>query len=324
MMLQITRTTEETPLDRLRSLLDKADARIGSLETASPDQALELLRMLDDIESIHADLAAMGVDMRAEDTRLETVRLTLQRKAGLVLRLLRPHGGIAELREKYRASEQRWWWYLDHYEAEQRKRAVRGLMVGVGVIIAIIAFIAILFQTVLRPNPEAVARLNYTQQAQTAVQRGDLNEALHILDQAVTEFPNDGEILIWRGVVLSLLGRQADAQKSFAAARRAYPDEASYLVERSNIRLQAGDADGALADAQAAIVADPTSAQAYLMLGGAQEVKGQYQAALQSYSTAANLAAASNNTQLEAIAKIRMATLMQVAPLALPTPQATP
>ena len=61
------------------------------------------------------------------------------------------------------------------------------------------------------------------------------------------------------------------------------------------------------------------------MLGGAQELSGEVSAALQSYSTAAGLAAAKKDTQLEAVAKVRMAMLMQTAPMgASATPRPTP
>jgi hypothetical protein len=78
-----------------------------------------------------------------------------------------------------------------------------------------------------------------------------------------------------------------------------------------------------LVDARAAIAIDPNNAQAYLALGSGQEMKGQISDALQSLQTAANLAAASNNTQLEALAKVRLATLMQSAPVFAPSPQPT-
>jgi predicted Zn-dependent protease len=187
----------------------------------------------------------------------------------------------------------------------------------IGVILTVAA---LAYQTFFRPDPKVIAHMGYVQEAQTAAEQNDFGKALQALERGLVEFPGDGEIHIWQGAMLTRLNRQQEAEAAFAAARPAYADETTYLVTRSNIRLQAGDPDGAYADAQAAVRADPDSAQAYLMLGGAQEVRGEISAASQSYSTAAGLAAARKDTQLEAMAKVRLAMMMQSAPV---FPQAT-
>ena len=96
-------------------------------------------------------------------------------------------------------------------------------------------------------------------------------------------------------------------------ARQLYPDETTYLIARATVRTQANDIDAANADALAATKLSPNSAQAFLVLGGTQELKGQIQNASQSYSTAASLAAAAKQTELEAMAKVRLAMMLQSA-----------
>lgn len=321
----IERGIGRTPLDELRSLTEQADARVGALERSSSGDAVALLRTLDDIDVVLRALEDAGVEPRAEEGRLETVRLSLQRKVGLFLRLLGPAGGLAKLRAARRPADDAWWWHLDAYQVEAQKRQIRGVLRGFGILAIIFLVGVILFNTVLRPDPVAVARLNYTQQAQSALDRNDLEGALLVMDRAVAEFPDDGEMLIWRGAILMRLGRVAETEAMFAAARTTYEDETAYLVQRSMTRLQALDAPGALADGQQAVAVSPDSAQAHLALGGAQEVSGQLSAALRSYSRAAELAGAQKNSQLEALAKVRLAMLMQAAPaFPQPTPQPQP
>ena len=319
-----SRPSIRMPLDDLRSLLDKADARLGALETSSSADALNLLRLLDEIDALYADLERAGVDLRAEQTRRNTIEQTLRRKAGVLLRLLRPSGGIAAARSARHIPETHWWWYLDSYVAEQRRRQVRATLIGFAVLAAIVGVAALLYNTFFKPDPDVIARMEYMQKAQNAVQQNDLEGALQALDQAVAEFPDDGELLLWRGAILHRLQRQDEAQATFETARSAYDSEVAYLINRSSVRLQAGDIEGAYADGQAAVAEAPDNAQAFLVLGSAQELSGRYGAAIASYQKAAELAAAQKNTQLEAIAKVRLAMLMQTAPLIQVTPQPTP
>jgi Flp pilus assembly protein TadD len=162
------------------------------------------------------------------------------------------------------------------------------------------------------------------QKAQTSAQEGKYQEALQSIDAGLAEFPDDGEMLLWQGAILVQLKRQQEAQVAFAAARPTFEDEPSYLIQRSTIRLQAGDFDGGLADSQEAVRIAPDNAQAYLVLGGAYEIRGQATPAIQAYQKSAELAAASKNSQLEAVAKVRLAMLMQSAPMFQPSPQPTP
>jgi cytochrome c-type biogenesis protein CcmH/NrfG len=312
---------ENTPFEELRSLLDQADNRIGGLNTGTAGDALQLLRTLDRIETLYDDLLAADVDLRAEESRRETIVLGVQRKAGRVLRLLRSEGGIAAARAKHATDQSQWWWHLDEYVAQQRRKSLRSLATTGVILLVILAIATLLYKTVLAPDPLVIARMNHISDTQRAVESNDLPAALEAIEKGLAEFPADGELLLWRGAVLTRLNRPADAEETFAAARAVYGDEATFLIALSTIRLQVNDIAGAYADAKQATVIAPQNAQAFLALGGAQELRGEVSAASQSYSTAASLAAADGNTQLEAIAKVRMAMLMQTAPM-MPNPTA--
>ena len=322
--MNAARPIEDRPLDQLHRLIEQADNRLGSMERSSGADAVALLGMLDEIDTLHTTLTRDGVDLRADDSRIDTVQLILQRKASLVLRLLGQRGGIAALRATRSPARRRWWWYLDEYVAEQRKLALRNLARTGIILLVVFAIAALVYQTWFRPDPAVVARMGYTGAAQRAIEEGNLNLALQGIDKGVAEFPDDGEILLWRGTILSLLKRPQDAEAAFQAARAAYPDEIAYLVTRATVRTQANDISGAYVDALAATKLSPDSAQAFLVLGGAQELSGETQKATQSYSTAAGLAAAAKDTQLEAMARVRLAMLMQAGPAMFPTAQPTP
>lgn len=324
--MTIARTRENTPLDELHQLLDQASDRVGALERGSTSDTLKLLRMLNRIDALYTELAAADMDLRAEESRRETIGLGLRRKANHVLRLVKPEGGMATLRSKQQPPANAWWWRLDLYVAEERRKTLRR-MARTGVVVAVIlAIAALIYNTFLQPDPAVIAHMDHISKVQRALEAGDLNAALAAAEAGVEEFPDDGELLLWRAALLKRMQRPTESDAAFAAARATYPDDTTFLINSSTVRLSAGDTDGAYADAKKATTLAPNSAQAFLVLGGTQEIRGEISAASSSYGTAASLAAAEKNTQLEAVAKVRLAMLLQSAPVfsTTPKPSATP
>jgi tetratricopeptide (TPR) repeat protein len=310
----------QTPLDRLHNLLDKVEDRISSLKTRTPDQALEVLQWLDEIDDLTTSLGTASVDLRGESGRIDAIQSTLQdRSANVMLRLLGARGGIAALRPANTPSE-RWWWYLDQYVAQRTRRDVRNLVVSVVTVIAVIAIAAILYNTFVHPDPIVLARMDASNRAQSALLAGKPDDALAAIDNGLVKAPNEPELLLWRGAILALLQRSGEAQAAWSAARPAFAGDADFLTQRGYVRLLAGDTAGASADTQEAIRLAPDRPQAYLTLASAQETAGDVQGAMASLRTAADLASKRKETQIEAMAKVRLATLMQ----AIPVPQMTP
>ncbi len=303
-----------TPLDELRRLIDQATDRMGALETGTTADALKLLRLLDDIDELYTELEAADVDLRAEAARRETIELSLRRKAGHVLRLLKPEGGIAAVRHKRQPPASSWWWRLDDYVAEQRRKALRSLATTAVIVAAVVAAGVIIYRLFLQPDPNIIAQMDHIANIERAVESGDLDAALAAADAGVAQFPENSELLLWRAVVLDLQKRNPEAEQAFARARATFSDDATFYTNSSEVRLRANDRDGAYADALKATTIAPDSPYAFLALGAAQELRGELNAASASYTTAASLAAAQNNAQVEAIAKVRLAMLLQAAP----------
>jgi len=314
MKLQGRAAEDNTPLDELRRLLDQAGDRVGGLERSTTSEALKLLRMLDDIDGLYNELEAADVDLRAEEARRETIDLTLKRKANHLLRLLKPEGGIAALRQKQAPPAAGWWWRLDDYVAEQRRKTLRGLVTTLIIAAVVLAAGALVYRTFLQPDPAIIAQMDHVANVERAVDSGDWAGALAAADAGVAEFPDNSELLLWRATALEQLKRSAEAGQAVAVARATFADEVSFLVASSEVRLRAGDADGAYADARKATTIAPDSAYAYLALGAAHQMRGEINAASNAYSSAAGLAAEQKNTELEAVAKVRLAMLLQSAP----------
>ncbi len=118
--------------------------------------------------------------------------------------------------------------------------------------------------------------------------------------------------MILHGVVAEVLGDPAAAEQSWQQARSLLQgDEAQFLTERGQSYLRAQQTAKAIDDLQAAIVLDPASARAHLVLGGALDAEGRYQEAMRAYEQASELADAADNAELTVMARSQMANLLQ-------------
>ncbi len=95
-----------------------------------------------------------------------------------------------------------------------------------------------------------------------------------------------------RGIVASLAGRTADAEHWFATAIGQAPELPQGYVERGGARLQAGDVEGALADAKNAARYGPHDPDAQKLFGDVLARKGRWDDARDRYEAALRLAPA--------------------------------
>jgi tetratricopeptide (TPR) repeat protein len=111
-----------------------------------------------------------------------------------------------------------------------------------------------------------------------------LSEALSDLDRAAQLDPNDLEIVLQRGLTLSALGRdgEAEAELDDFIGRKADPARVFALLERGRIRARTGRPNPAIADYTAAIAIQPVL-ELYLARGQLQESLGQLAAAAAGY-----------------------------------------
>ncbi|MCB0088048.1 MAG: tetratricopeptide repeat protein, partial [Caldilineaceae bacterium] len=109
------------------------------------------------------------------------------------------------------------------------------------------------------------------------------------------------------------LGDQTRAEASLAKAKELLSDQPTGLwLTLGNQRMQVGNLDGAEAAANEAIALSPNEPQAYFLLGGIAEARGDYAKAIELFDKTYQLAEA-DNPQLAVIAKVRMGNLLQRA-----------
>lgn len=305
--------------DDLRELITQAELIVANLRGAG-ERVQTLLFLLDKIAEYYASLGERGIDLRAEATRIETVHRLLLASDGVLVRQMGQVGGLAKAREAVKPAPERWWWYLDQRVAERRERLLRrALMVGAGVLGALLV-VGFAINKLFPVDPRRAAAMEKTSLAEQAYQAGDIAKALEYYRQAAAALPEEADPMLWIGVLEEKQGNNDAAEQAYAAAEKTIGDHARYVLQRGMIRAQVGAIDQAEADAEAALAEQPDMAEAYFLLGGVYEARGDVPAAIAAFEKTAELAGNQNNSALIVMAKTREGMLMQSAPMMVPTP----
>ncbi len=312
----------ETPADALRQRIGEAEVRLTNLRGAGAD-ALTLLRLLDEMDAGHAELAALGADLRAEESRIGTLHSILRKKKGLLLRELRAAGGLAARRAERQPAPAQWWWFLDAAMAADRRRALRRYLIIAGVILLLVAGAAFIYARFFRPDPLTVQLYQNQLTAQQRVQDGRWAEAATLLAQNMALAPTEAEWPIRLGALRMLGGDAPAAASLFESGRRLAPDELTFLLLRGQAYLEANAFAPARADLEQATQAEPQSPAAFFYLGRALAGLNERPAALAAYEEASRLASASRgNETIFVMARLEISSLLQSpGPGALATPQ---
>ena len=306
--------------DDLRELLTQAELIVGNLRRAGP-RAQTLLFLMDAISALMGRLKETGIDLRPEATRLETLERLLLAKDGILVREVGGAGALAAARKLHKPGEELWWWYLDLRVAENQRRAIRRLLIGMGAVAAVLLILGLLYRYVFPPDPTTVAVMERTNKAEQAIQQDDLITALELYREAAQIKPDDADLHVWVSVLAQRLKRSEEAEQAYQVARQILKDEARFLTARARALGMSGALDEALADAEAAITVNPELAEAWFVLGGLFEARGDVAKAIVAFEKTAQLAEKADNPALLVTAKTRMGMLMQAAPSMIgPTP----
>ncbi len=297
----------------LRALIAQAELIVANLRGAG-ERAATLLYLLDRMHELVAALRETGVDLRAEAVRIETVERLLQARDAVLVAEVRRLGGLSSARAALKPEPARWWWYLDECVAARRARRLRrGLFVAGGALVAAL-LLAGVYRLAFPPDPRRMAALDAQARAERLVDAGDLAGAASYYRRAAELLPDDPELQIWVGVLEAQQGHAEAAAAAFARAEALEPDRAQYLVARGMSWLRVGALDRAQADGEAALAAKPDSAEAYLLLGGVYEGRGDIARAIDAFERAGDLAERAGNSALTVMARSRLAMLLQAAP----------
>lgn len=302
------------PANQLRDALDQAERLIVSVDRHTVE---ELLTLLDTIQQMWIDLADEGADLRAEEVRWQSLLNRLSSKPEPVVSAAAGAGGYASLRAKHPPASAPWWHLDAHLGERRRKSATRLVTTLLAIVIGVVALYYAI-NAVFPPDPAAVMMVDASSQISLLIREERWEDALAVVDQTLGHLPGEPELLIWRAVLLERLGKTDEAAAALQTAQDDFPSgPALFWTNLGNTRFQVNDLDGAEAAGQQAVALDPEEPQAYLLLGGLAETRGDMSRAIEMFDMTYNLAEESN-PELAVIAKVRLGQALQ-RPM-LPTP----
>jgi tetratricopeptide (TPR) repeat protein len=302
-----------TPADELRELLGGVEKRLANLR-GSGEGAAELLLDLDRIDTLWPELEAQGADLRPESGRWDTIQAQLRRNGPRLLRELWAVGGLDQLRRREHGGEVElsWWWRLDDLVRQDSiARWRRSLtMLGAGVLVVVTLWL--LQRTFFPVDPQVQAALSaQTAGEQKIMNSGDFASALPDFQVATEHQPDDPTTWLRVGAVYEKLGDMQAAQENYDRARRLSPNEMEFRVARAGIYLSFLMYDAAYADTQAVLAHEPRHAVAWYYLASAYEGQSKLELAVDALEKTSEYATESNQTELVALARYRMAMLLQ-------------
>ena len=292
--------------------LDRLEVLTGKISMNTPEKALELLTGLDITYTQIADLSEDSSSRKAAETQFNAILSRLSAESAQFIRDIGGLRAMKQAREQVNPSPDRSWWFIDEYLVGRQRSRARRLLIYSGIAASVIIILAVLYQAFLAPDPQIAALYSQELKTRDSMQAGDLNQALEDIETGLAIDPTNPTLLTFRGVILESRGSEDQAARDFAAAEKGFSSREEFLITRGQGYTVIKLMEKALADAEAALVADPRSARAYLLAGQVHETQGLYEKALADYDKAFEVAEQNDQIELAAVARTRTAMLMQM------------
>lgn len=308
------------PANQLRELLDEVE-RLSVKPSADTVEAL--LLKLDEIESLFAGMAQEGIDLLSERVRWQNIMNRLESRPELIANAAAKAGGLASLRAAY-APATGVWWRADEIRAQRTRSSLIRTVSTLVLVVGGIALAFWLFNTLFPPDPVAVAVMEAASAVDRQVTEQDWPAAFAIAEQALAQYPNEPELLIWAAVLAEQLKDPQLVQKYTTQAQAQMGGETvRFWLQMGMTRMRVNDMPGARAAGETAILIDPNNPEGYFLAGNVASQTGDYAIALEYLDKTYTLAEKSN-PQLAVNARMLWGQILQNPNLGMPTEEPAP
>jgi tetratricopeptide (TPR) repeat protein len=293
------------PADDLRETLSNLEVVQPRIKRLDPATALEILHNMDKALQLLTQLEAEGTRVKSERGRFEAVQGHARENVRPLLKAIGGATALAEARPRPAPPpDSHWWWYIHEHVANLQRRLLRRLLLGIITLMTLVVGTNIAFQTVLAPDPAAVARIEAESDAFLAFDEQDLPGALAAVERGLQIVPGDAGILLLQGVFLELSDRPDEAEAAFAQAQVAMDDMKAFHLGRGQVYFRTNQFEKAEAAARAALEVDENIAAAWLLLGQALENQSRRLLAAQAYERAGELALDTGQNEIVVLARL--------------------
>jgi len=306
----VERSGGRTAASDLRDMLRELEIGAGNLE-GKGEGVLDVLRLRGEVQEEMERLLEQGLNLKSEQTRLETVDGVITRHAEIIEKELRKVGGLASAREQEQPSEDQEWWFVDIPYYEARKRRKRTTWISLVVILVVVAVGAYVSNLLWGPNTKAEkARASFVS-AQQYVARQDWDAAIEEFQRTLRIDKDRGEAYVYLGVLYEVTNQDAEAREAFTKAQNALRNRRSYLQTLAMAYEEAEELQSALEQLDELIALQSTHAEAHLQRAEIYAELGDAESAARDFARAADLAEDQNLEKVFNQAKLRLNIMMK-------------
>ena len=304
--------------NRISELLDQIENIQGKIGLGYRDSSIEILNLMDNANDRILSARNQGLVIPSEEAQFNLIIETYRCQADVFLREIGGLSALAVFRKTKQPLDANWWWWPERIVAQKRATQAKHYVRMGAIALVVILFVVGVYQIFLKPSPSVIAAQRALQGAQQIAQQvamdgGDIQTAIPLLDEGLKSAPNDPELLVLKGSILSILPeRGAEAQDVFMLAEKTINNEELFLLQRAQAYFVLNQLDLAFRDAQNAVELNPQSARGFLILGQMLESQKEFDKAYATYEKASNLASEQEDSYVAAQARIKMGMVMQL------------
>lgn len=307
--MNINKKKTSLTLNDLREWIEKYKKNILDIETIENNKIVEVLTLRDEINNLVQKLEQKGIDLSVEKSKLDSLDHLIKDKKEIIWKKLKSSIDPDRYRKEQDISPQNWWWYLDEAIGKEKKQHRNRWIKRIGVAIAIITGLYVIFTYLIPKPPPYVASM---EKANKLLEEGKINLALEAYKKAISIDPKQGSAYLMAGVIYEFLGDKEKADSYFTRAKKYYKSLQDFYLERGMSWLRLGESKKAEKDAKKALQINPESAEAHFLLGNAYEAQNEIAKAIAEFSIVSDMNADPKLTVISRY-KIGMLALRGVA-----------
>ena len=306
----VERAGGRTAASDLRDMLRKLEIGAGNLE-GKGEGVLDVLHLRDEVQAEMDRLLEQGLNLKSEETRLETVDAVIARHAKVIEKELRKIGGLAGAREKEQPSEDKTWWFVDVPYYADKKRRKRTTLISVAVVLVVVVVAAYVSNLLWGPNAKAEkARASFVS-GQQYMARQDWDAAIEEFQRTLRIDKNRGEAYVYLGVLYEITDQGAKAREALTKAQNALRNRRVYLETLASAYEEVDELDLAIQQLDELITLQPKHAEAHLRRAEIYAQLGDAESAAKDFAKAAEIAEDQNLEKVYNQAKLRLGIMIK-------------
>lgn len=279
---------------KLREMIRQLEIDVVNLK-GKHEKILDILKLRDEIQEELQRLLEQNLNLKSEQTRVETCDLIMERQVQLIESELKSTGGLAAARKQRNPPEELKYWFIDIAYYQAKAKRLKSTLIAVPIIAVVVVGLAWLSIFLFGPNNVNARSRTAFVNGQKWLERGELTNAAREFESSIRIQKKNAESMTYLGVVYEKQGKTDEAKNQFTMAQNVFNDRRKYLMVLGQAYNTIGDPTKAEETFTLLIKTSPNYEDAYLARGMIYEAQNKAAEAYADYEKASTLAEKSGN-----------------------------